>query len=1822
MDVFDQVATAEPKADAFDVAEQELSRQQKAADRRGEAEKLLNRFKPVESPYDDLYATLGSRAGHELTKAALLAGGKKTDIALGVLAPLAATVASAPIPIPGSTAAAGASSSAAADALVQAREYLRGERDDFSKGRLLASGVTGAVVPPGVKAASTPLLTAAKTVGIRGAQGAGLGAAHEAISEAIDEGKLHGGAILSAGLLGTLVGAGFGTLEGAAPHIIKALRGKTVAEAKKVIAEELPKLDANEALSAAEKAEVRGVLEGAQKRIDDLLGVKPDTVAPTAGDSALARQANAEAALGGEAPITRLQKADERAAALGAARAEDVKASLLARQLGEGESTVLTGDEVQNQLTKLETRPGESRRERARLLAKQAQATAPGDEVAAELSAQADRVLRAEGNEGQGPTPVRRPASAEKPAQSEAVPQTEKPPVEAAPTGQPVSSEVRPDTVPTQATEAVAPTKSASNREIADQKRRIRDMERQAEKLDAIDPTRANDVRDKLEAERLKLAGMVANKKEGARPTVGVGPDGTRDILTDIAEYVGTLRTAGDSESKARLNVLQGIARRLRGGIEGAEWSDAIETLNSIGARSNSEAGAYNFTTAAELEDAISNALAAREKARGSLKVENYQQRVEEGFIAANEEDAARLLASGKGRQIEEIGVGGKFKIDGEKFSIVGVEETANGTYEYIVKDGHMFRVPEGTVVTPDKGKVTHAKRLSKASTDFLPSEDLPQSPQGGAEITPNVSPEGAAASKAEGFRLESVTNEQQAAEAAAKRERLLAQERKQKIETLAEKPLTGDSSDVGQGTLLAGDEDLFSGPSAETLAKKDQRGSIGTGLLFSTPLQSALGGVAGGVYGSTQGATPDERRQNMLLGAAAGAAGGAGLRIAGKAVLSRMGAKPVYEIDKHLAPPPLPKITEQLDKVPSTIKAATLSIYAPLDKLVEDVRKAASWLYVIPKRELPLSREFEQVAGAAGKAGQDVKDYVRNVLDAVGADDRQNFDRLVALKRIEQRLAWNDANASDRKVVGDWTHAKVAADLAKLEAEIGAPRVAELDKIASGIMQTEADDALRLQVQSGRLSQESYNRIKSENDFYAPFKVLDHLEGFDTGASRAVDTRDQLAKVIEGIHSTDFHIENPSVALAQHIFKGRILAEKNLKMLELAKLADNDVSGTLIRKLQPHDEPRRGYETVNYFDNGTPMRLEVKPDVAEAVKGLNATQAGWVANFARKAAGVFRFGATTGNVAFQPVNFTLADQPNVWLVSKYGLKGAQDIWRAPIDFIHGGYASIFSNLLGGEGGAFAKVGAHVPGVKQANDAAAKLAREFYESGAAGSNWQELIDTMGGTVDEKRLLGSLKLGEHSLLDSIGSINKAIEESSKMMGFKRGLRIEGIDKMTPAQAEEALKKVVAEVRNFAGSPDFFRSGWAVRDLNNLAQMFLNARVQGITNLTGRLAGADGVGPARDAWLRIAGTIGTGAAYLWYRNHAPENEADYNARSEAERKNYFLFPRYDESGKPLYSTNEFGQSVREYWRLPKREVLQYMGNTVESALDFAHDKDPDAVKNYGVQMLENLSPVNVGGRNARERFESVIGGANPLVKVPFEQVSGRDTFRHRDILPTDDFKRASPENQFTETTPKLMVRAAHAMPSFAPDNLRSPMMLQNLVEGASGRVLTQFLPKNQPEGRDPTAAAVAGNPLTARMAGSLYVDRSKEQEQIDTLKRAEADTRVEKKRGAKETISELKTLSAPEVSQRLKDIATNRPELFEQIITEMNKSERDVIDRQLLGLGVKNGARAQFIVGQLRTMQPDKIADYLKRLSQGDEAPLTPEVFEQVTALLGK
>lgn len=1062
--------------------------------------------------------------------------------------------------------------------------------------------------------------------------------------------------------------------------------------------------------------------------------------------------------------------------------------------------------------------------------------------------------------------------------------------------------------------------------------------------------------------------------------------------------------------------------------------------------------------------------------------------------------------------------------------------------------------------------------------------------------------------------------------------------------------------------------------PAVRAIVQKD--GFINPTLLRGLTA-GASSAIAGG-YGLTQGETTEERIKNGLTYAVIGAGGGymAGRRMQRLAQQLPESTKypALNKWYKRLEKEAGPSVAEKIRNLPNKMRQELTTSMAPLDQLPAQIAKANDTPLKVP--ELPLSKQFELVNGASGKAHLEAADFSEAVLEKVNPQEWRDFNALLAIKRTGQRLQ-SKANLEaeqarilstpeqlrtpeetallqqdpNRFRVSDETTQSVDEALGQLRAKLGDKRFDELDQLAAGPMQQYMDRALRFLVSTGRMSEAQYNGIKTSNDFYAPFRVMQYAEDFDGFPgmkTNPVDTAQKYIYAIIGIDDPNFRIDDLAKVAMEKIFQAVMLGEKNLKMLKLAQLADEDASQTVIKKLGQGESAPRGMETVNYFDDGVPRRLAVSPRVAEAVKGMNPTATGVISEFVAKLNKPFRFGATAGNIGFQTVNAP-ADLLRQATLSRYGVgrgRPVVDTLRYPLDFVHALYSSILSrpsvsSAVGAVSGFYtgyqtgddtqdkwrnaaagAVLGATAGRLGQRGIAAATagtrfdpttLYREFYQSGAAGSTLQDLIDKLAAGRG-RASVAQISKGP-GVLSTLQDFGRAVEETTKMMGFKRGVRIEGIDKLPPQQAYEKIQQVVSETRNFAGSPDFAVSGNLIKDLN-AAVVFLNPRIQGMVEDGARLIGRDGAKSAAAAWTSLAATVGVGAAYLWARNNADENRADYAKVSPDEKWRYAMIPRYDDKGQPLYFTNDRGEKTRDYYRIPLRDTAQNFYQMVQSSLDFAESKDPEAVARFGMELTENLSPINIKGENAKERVESVISSFGPVGTVPYMLATQRIPGLHRDIFPNDAMRQASPENQFTATTPEIYKTISRIAPQWVADPLRSPMMLEQLTSASTGGILSQFTPPRPTPGRDETATALQQSPLGRRFVRSTY-NYNPAPEEARAAITGQADMSVTESRRGAELFTQLSGLP---IEQRRQVAQSLTPQDISALQEEVTRRERRPSSEEIALISrmqVENGVRARYILQQILKKPVEARREYVQALQESRY--LTPKVLQQIDAL---
>lgn len=877
-----------------------------------------------------------------------------------------------------------------------------------------------------------------------------------------------------------------------------------------------------------------------------------------------------------------------------------------------------------------------------------------------------------------------------------------------------------------------------------------------------------------------------------------------------------------------------------------------------------------------------------------------------------------------------------------------------------------------------------------------------------------------------------------------------------------------------------------------------------------------------------------------------------------------------VYKIFEPDKKPGVP-LKQRAINIAEGVRTGFSSKFRPVNKLAEDIAKAYGT--TTPK---DIAGIMEQLKGSQGKGEAQIYRFDQDVSKLVKGEER-DFNAYMFLRRSVDRLTQDSADIAkaqaggdvptlNRRAVAGYTLNELNPKLATLEAKLGPEKLQTFQQAAEGY-QRFMDDALRLQVESGRMSPEVYAAIKEGNQFYAPFKVMKYLEenSRPPGTGRRIDTTADFTKAMVGIEDPNFKLGDMLGAARQSILMSRVLADKNMAMRHVAELSPFDTDGQFIRKLTAQAEVPKGWEAVNVLERGKEQRYAVRPEVAEAIQLYGVTGADIGTRLLSVSSVPFRAGATAFNIPFQVSNL-LADVPRQALVSKFGPKGVVNHLWYPFSFAH----SMFSSMKG-----------DVFGAKN------QLMLDFLDSGVAGSTVQEYLTPNALKFQEPSNITKSRKLASTVLNTLPNFAKAIEQSSKVQGVKQAMKITGAE--SGAELARKFPEAITELRRFSGSPDFGRTGKVVEQYRlNLLYMFLNARIQGTVADVGRLLGRDGAKTAGATWFKIGTAVGIPTAYLYALNHSDEYKDDYAKRSKLEKDNYWLIP------KDSFITTEDGEKLRDYWRIPKRESSKWIANMTESALNFAKERDPKALARFGVKMLEDISPVNIQGDTAQQRLESIGSSLNPILKAPLELATGRDMYRHRELVP-ESMQKASPEKQFTTTTPEAFKKLAELMPDVAPEFLRSPIILDNLTRNLTAGLITQFLPRKPVQGR----SGIEQNPLMQRFQALPFSDNEEFKSTMKELERESANESLDRHRTAMKLLENGKGKSPDDI---IGQSGTQDIKLMRHIVDLWVAKENGATmqDRQILALPIRQ--RAAYVAQKLKGLSPEKQQEMIQDLAR--------------------
>ena len=565
---------------------------------------------------------------------------------------------------------------------------------------------------------------------------------------------------------------------------------------------------------------------------------------------------------------------------------------------------------------------------------------------------------------------------------------------------------------------------------------------------------------------------------------------------------------------------------------------------------------------------------------------------------------------------------------------------------------------------------------------------------------------------------------------------------------------------------------------------------------------------------------------------------------------------------------PAVPQTARQKFKTTmDEVRERAVARHYPLERVQKEIHESRG----LPKPKHDLAAKFETHAGSWGKAelAQNIYDdaVVKPLYELAprkwhglrGKGDKvqalKDFDEYMFLHRTKQRLEFGQKvreaketrtrelrelkkvpekkrsaeekayikvlekdlkklEGKSEKEVENWDLEKVNNLIPVFKREMGEARYAQLEKSAEAF-QVELDKALKLQVESGRMSQARYDDIKKANDFYAPFALRREVPEGKLGdpLGGGMDSQVDFTQAIKGIHRK-FKLHSIVEKGREQVHMSTILAEKNRRMLEFKKVADLDTEGLFIKKLKPHQEPTAGFKKVTVLVEGEQVHYQVDGKVHRAIEAM--PQIGEFTMMAAKAALPAKAGFTGLSIPFSiwnlPTDFTRAA-----MISEQGWNPGQ--LDDAVSFIWTYARSLHHSMLRQVGAESSKYGKMT--------GAEEWTRAAQEAGVMRSGVQQMITPSAGL--EYRALDK-RLG---VLDTLSKFANAVEESFKVTGVQRAMQKAEKAGKPYKNVQELLQRnpeIVTDIRRYMGSPDFQRFGRDMQGANFLF-MFLNARVQG-------------------------------------------------------------------------------------------------------------------------------------------------------------------------------------------------------------------------------------------------------------------------------------------------------------------------------------------------------------------------------------------------------
>lgn len=641
--------------------------------------------------------------------------------------------------------------------------------------------------------------------------------------------------------------------------------------------------------------------------------------------------------------------------------------------------------------------------------------------------------------------------------------------------------------------------------------------------------------------------------------------------------------------------------------------------------------------------------------------------------------------------------------------------------------------------------------------------------------------------------------------------------------------------------------------------------------------------------------------------------------------------------------------------------------------------------------------------------------------------------------------------------------------------------------------------------VDTGMISQESFDAMKQANPYYVPNKrVFSDLEkankgnraktGYADQANPIKQTTGSERKIISPLESTIEHVDQyvktakrnevmqafyKNVNENPEAFKGIAeIVEQPEKVEDASKvLLDVDgISELLERFNENFDKTLRKPDlthgnVLRAYVNGEPVYVRVHdPQLLEALTGLNPQAQNIVVKAAGQVTRITKLLTTGANPVFSLTRNIFRDIPTAYINSK--------TTNNPLRFGYDLVESVVSVLGNGElYKAYKAIGGG-------------------HSSSIASSRNMLAQSKRAILPQNNKAGIIP----KALNAIENFNNAIESAPRLGEFKR---------LTKDGSYDSKQKALFEANDV--TVNFNRSGRYAKDVDQFVP-YMNAALQGLDKFV-RVYKDNPV----QASVKSFAAVTVPTLVLYAINH---EDPAYNKLSNYLKDNFFMIPKGDGT----------------FYKIPKpREVGVPFGSLVERVLRDWNQKDPNSFKDFS------------------ETIKTAFIPPNPLtdtIAQPFIEVAKNKNFVGAPIVPGDLEKLSKPLQYDSQTS--LVSKKLGELTN------QSPKQIDHIIKSYSGVIGQLGIPATAPGATvsDTLVKQVTADPTFSNDFMRDFYDKK------EKLDRAQADYKATGIEG--KNYDNNQRLIMNRISDQ---ISTIRKELKKVQASEVSKEEKKAKIKEL-------------------------------------------------------